>query len=108
MFDGGGAGSATGDSRNDDGVYTTYGTAAGKVGNLLLETGQDLIPFVEASQVSSMTAAQRRTGVSTPHSGGVFGVALADGSSTFFNPNIAKSTFAAMCTRNSKDTVGER
>jgi prepilin-type N-terminal cleavage/methylation domain-containing protein len=108
MFDGGGAGSAAGDSRNDDGTYTTYGTAANKSGNVLSETDQDAIPFVEGSQVSSMTAAQRRTGVSTPHSGGVFGVALADGSSTFLNPNISKSTFAAMCTRNSKDTVGER
>jgi len=107
LFDGGGAGAGTG-SEYDNGTYTTYGTAAGKTNGLLVEASQGAVPEVDAKDVGSMTAAQRVTGFSTPHSGGVFGVAMADGSSTFLNSNIQKSTLAAMCTRNASDTVGDR
>ena len=108
MFDGGGAGTNATDALDNRGTHTTYGTAVGKVNNLLLETGQDDVPEVPAKDISKITAAQRNLGFSTPHAGAVFGVAFADGSSTFLNPNIQKSTLAAMCTRNARDTVGER
>jgi hypothetical protein len=97
------------------GTYTTYGTAAGKANgsNLLIESAQGVVPTVEAKDIGLTGAGgaqrgNRVVGISTPHSGGVFGVALADGSSTFLNPNIQKSTLAAMCTRNASDTVGDR
>ena len=89
------------------------GTAAGKTGNLLVD-GQGNVPTVEAKDLSKTRGAsgtlraQRILGISTPHAGGVFGVALADGSSTFLSRTIQKSTLAAMCTRNASDTVGDR
>jgi prepilin-type processing-associated H-X9-DG protein len=108
LFDGGGAGTGTGDEY-DNGTYTTYGDFTDfATNNGLTEGNQGNVPFVDAKDVGSMTAAQRRTGFSTPHSGGVFGVAMADGSSTFLNSNIQKITLAAMCTRNAGDTVGDR
>ena len=108
MFDGGGTGTAAASAGT--GTFTTYGSAAGKVGNLLLEANQGAVPQVEAADLSSTgaTSANRQIGFSTPHNGNVFGVAMADGSSTFLNSNIQKSTLAAMCTRNASDTVGDR
>ena len=107
LFDGGGAGNAATDALRNLGTYTTYGTADGKSGNLLAQDQPGTIPTVEASELASVTDAQRVLGVSTPHSGGVFGVAMADGSSTFLNGNIEQRTFAAMCTRNASDTIGD-
>ena len=106
LFDGGGPGAAATDALQNRGTYTTYGTAVGKTGNLLAAAQGDL-PEVLAQDLASVTAVQRVTGVSTPHSGGVFGVAMADGSSTFLNGNIEQRTFAAMCTRNASDTIGD-
>jgi prepilin-type N-terminal cleavage/methylation domain-containing protein len=115
LFDGGGADTAATTTLFDMGAYTTYGTAAGKAAgsNLLIEGSQGDVPQVAASDLSKTGAggterANRNIGVSTPHAGGVFGVALADGSSTFLSSSIQKSTLAAMCTRNASDTVGER
>ena len=108
LFDGGGPGAAATDALQNRGTYTTYGTAANKNGNLLSEADQGAVPAVDAADLASVTAAQRVLGVSTPHAGGVFGVAMADGSSTFLNGSIQKSTLAAMCTRNASDTVGDR
>ena len=108
LFDGGGTGTAAASAGT--GTFTTYGTADGKVGNLLLEANQGNVPQVDAADLPSTgaTSADRNIGVSTPHAGGVFGVAMADGSSTFLNSSIQKSTLAAMCTRNASDTVGDR
>ena len=106
IFDGGGTGTAAASAGT--GTFTTYGTAVGKVGNLLLESGQGDVPHVQGPSLPAATSADRQIGVSTPHAGGVFGVALADGSSTFLSGTIQKSTLAAMCTRNASDTVGER
>jgi len=106
IFDGGGTGTAAASAGT--GTFTTYGTAVGKVGNLLLETGQGDVPQVDGPSLPGSTSADRQIGFSTPHAGGVFGVALADGSSTFLSSTIQKSTLAAMCTRNGSDTVGER
>ena len=108
LFDGGGPGATATDALQNRGTYTTYGTAANKNGNLLSEADQGAVPAVDAADLASVTAAQRVLGVSTPHAGGVFGVAMADGSSTFLNGSIQKSTLAAMCTRNASDTVGDR
>ncbi len=111
LFDGGGTGSAA--ASQGTGTFTTYGSTVGKVGNVLLEANQGAVPQVAAKDINltvgtGTKAGDRQIGFSTPHSGDVFGVAMADGSSTFLNSNIQKSTLAAMCTRNNKDTVGER
>ena len=114
LFDGGGADTDDSTDIYDLGTFTTYGTAAGKTTGGLLVDGQGNVPTVEAKDLSKTRGAsgtlraQRILGISTPHAGGVFGVALADGSSTFLNPNIQKSTLGAMCTRNASDTVGDR
>ena len=44
---------------------------------------------------------------SSPHAGGIFGVAMADGSSQFLNINIDRATLKALGTRNAGDTVGD-
>ena len=44
---------------------------------------------------------------SSPHSGGVTGYALCDGSSGFMNPTISKATLRALATGNSGDTIGD-
>ena len=109
LFDGGGAAALTTPTdANDNGTFTTFGSADNASNGQLDATKQGVVPTVEAANVSSMTAAQRVTGISTPHAGGVFGVAMADGSSTFLNSNINLATLAAMCTRGAGDTVGQR
>ena len=44
---------------------------------------------------------------SSAHPGGLFGVAMADGASTFLNINITPATLAALGTRNTGDLVGD-
>jgi prepilin-type N-terminal cleavage/methylation domain-containing protein len=44
---------------------------------------------------------------SSPHSGGVTGYALCDGSSGFMNPTISPATLRALATGNSGDTIGD-
>ena len=108
IFDGGGTGTAA--ASKGEGTFSTYGNATGKNGNQLVETNQGDVPQIAGPVVPTVAADRKdlNIGFSTPHAGGVFGVAMADGSSTFLSSSIAKATLAAMCTRNSSDTVGER
>ena len=45
--------------------------------------------------------------VSSPHAGGVHGYGLADGSSGFLSENMQGTTLAALCTRNTGDTIAD-
>jgi len=69
---------------------------------------QTYLTFVNTSStVDPLPGTTGTTSYSSPHTGGIFGVAMADGASKFLNTNISRSTLAALGTRNKSDTVGD-
>jgi prepilin-type N-terminal cleavage/methylation domain-containing protein len=50
---------------------------------------------------------QGRHGATSEHTGGLFGVAMADGASKFLSYNIDETTYLALLTRNNGETIAE-